>query len=657
SDPDAAEAEAVDRLLASPHYGERMALTWLDAARYADSNGFQQDGNRHQWPWRDWVVRAYQNNLPFDQFTIEQLAGDLLPEPTQDQRIATAFNRNHMLNGEGGAIAEEQRINNVLDRVDTTATTWLALTMACAQCHSHKYDPITHEEYYRFFAFFNNLPESGVVDYRSGQGCAFGSGATVQLAKPWLTLPTSEQEAEKKRLEGEIKEVGERLVALEPEIAPARQAWEAKFTAKELEDRTRFPGSLSTILRMPVEKRNDNQKRDVTEFFLRTGDHGKDEWTKLGKDVQAKRDALRGVNESILQIMVMEENPPDKTRETFTLVRGDYQQPDRKVAPGTPAFLPPMPADTPANRLGLAKWLVDPAHPLTARVAVNRLWQQFFGIGIVKTSEDFGVQGELPVHPELLDWLAVEFVESGWDVKHLVRLIVTSAAYRQDSAFTPEKSERDPENRLLARGARSRLPAMLLRDQALAVSGLLVPTVGGEPVYPRQPEGLWEEFSFGKISYPRREEREHLYRRSLYTFYRRTSAPPNLFDASARQVCTVKPSTTNTPLHALVLLNDETYTAAARAFARRMCKEGGPTPEARLAYAFELATGRKPGEAEQRLLVNGYEKSLNEFRSYTEDAVSYAAIRDGEGYEPVELAACVRMAQVILNLDETLNRP
>lgn len=657
SDPDSAVEAAVDRLLASPHHGERMALAWLDAARYSDSNGFQQDGNRHQWPWRDWVVRAYQNNLPFDQFTIEQLAGDLLPEPTRDQRIATAFNRNHMLNGEGGAIAEEQRINVVLDRVDTTATTWLALTMACAQCHSHKYDPISHDEYFQFFAFFNNLPESGVVDYRSGQGCAFGSGATVQLARPWLTLPTPEQESEKKKLEEEIKAAEAGIAAQEIVIAPTRKQWESKFSAKDLEDRTRFPGSLSTILRTPDDKRNANQKREATEFFLRTADHGIESWTVMGKEITAKREALRALNESIVQIMVMEENPADKTRETFTLTRGDYQQPDRKVAPGTPAFLPAMKEGLPPNRLGLAKWLVDPGHPLTARVAVNRIWQQFFGIGIVKTSEDFGVQGELPVHPGLLDWLAVEFVESGWDVKHLVRLIVTSNTYRQDGAFTPEKSERDPENRLLARGARARLPSMLLRDQALAVSGLLVPAIGGEPVYPRQPEGLWEEFSFGKISYPVRDEPEQLYRRSLYTFFRRTSSPPNFFDTSARQVCTVKPSTTNTPLHSLVLLNDETYVEASRALARRMMGEGGATPAERLAFAFELATARPPGERERQLLANGYEKSLNEFRSFAEEARAYAGLRPGETHDPVELAACTRMAQVILNLDETLNRP
>ena len=657
ADPDAAVAAAVDRLLDSPHYGERMALPWLDAARYSDSNGFQQDGNRHQWPWRDWVVKAYNENMPFDRFTVEQLAGDLLPQPTESQLIATAFNRNHMINGEGGAIAEEQRINNVIDRVDTTATTWLGLTMACAQCHTHKYDPITHEDYFKFFAYFNNLPESGVVDQRSGQGCAFGSGATVHVSRPWLNLPTDEQNAEKARLEGEIKAAEARIAAVTEAIDPVRKTWEAGFTPAELEDRTRFPGSTSVILRLPEDKRNPTQKRDTNEFFLVTAKHGNAEWLELGTSIKAKREALRKLNESIVQIMVMEENPADKTRETFILTRGDYQQKAAKVTPGTPAFLPAMPAYLPANRLGLAKWLTYPKHPLTARVTVNRLWQQFFGVGIVKTSEDFGVQGELPVHPELLDWLAVEFVESGWNVQHLVKLIVKSATYRQDATFTPEKSEHDPVNRLLSRGTRARLPAMVLRDQALAVSGLLIPGVGGVPVYPHQPEGLWEEFSFGKISYPKLTEKEQLYRRSLYTFWRRTSAPPNMFDSSARQVCTVKPSTTNTPLHALTLLNDTTYVEAARALARRMMREAEAAPEAKLSFAFELATGRFPNERERQLLLNGYERSLNEFASFAADAIAYAGATDLEKDSPVELAAYTRMAQVILNLDETLNRP
>ncbi len=654
-DPDKATEEAVTRLLASPHFGERMALPWLDAARYADSNGFQQDGNRHQWPWRDWVIDAYNNNMPFDQFTIEQVAGDLLENPTQDQLIATAFNRNHMLNGEGGAIKEEQRINIVIDRVDTTATTWLGLTMACAQCHTHKYDPITHEEYFQFFAFFNNVDETGGVDKRSGTGCAFGSGATVQLSRPLLSLPTVEQRERQQELGEKIK-MQEAIIQKQlPKVDPKRREWEQSFTLEQLVDRTRFRGNVSSFLRSKEKDRNASQKREVTEFYLHKGDHGNQLWTSLGAEVFKLREDLRKTGEEIVEVMVMGDNAPDKSRETFILDRGDYQAPTEKVSVGTPSFLPPMKESASQNRLGLAQWLVDGENPLTARVVMNRLWAQFFGVGIVKTSEDFGVQGELPKHPELIDWLAVEFVESGWDTKHLIKLIVTSSTYRQSSGFTPEKLERDPENRLVGRGARARLPSMLLRDQALAVSGLLEDEIGGHPVYPHQPEGLWKDFSFGKISYPHQTEASQLYRRSVYSFWRRTSAPPNMFDSSSRQVCTVKPSTTNTPLQALTLLNDTTYVEAARALARRMMQEGGDSIDDRLDYAFQLATGRSPDEREHQLLMNGFERSLNEFRSFENDAAEYAGVEKADTV--VELAALTRMAQVILNLDETLNRP
>ena len=653
-DPDTATSKAVARILSSPHFGERMALGWLDAARYGDSNGYQQDGNRHQWPWRDWVVKAYNENMPFDQFTIEQLAGDLLENPDDEQIIATAFNRNHMLNGEGGAIKEEQRINYVIDRVDTTATTWLGLTMACAQCHTHKYDPIQHDEYYQFFAFFNNVPESGGVDMRSGSGCAFGSGATVQLSRPLLTLPTDEQTAEQNRLKAEVKRLEGEIKKQIAAIDLKRKEWEETFALAELVDRTRFPGNVSSALRTKEADRNARQKQEIADHYLVQFEHHQNEaWKQLGESINKARTDLRKVGESILQIMVMADNPDDKMRETFVLERGDYQQPTEKVSAGTPAFLPAMDPDAPKNRLGLALWLVDPENPLTARVTVNRIWQQFFGIGIVKTVEDFGVQGELPVHPELLDWLAVEFVESGWDVKHLISLMVSSSTYRQDSRITPEKKERDPENRLLARGSRYRLPAMVLRDQALAVSGLMIEDIGGEPVYPHQPEGLWKDFSFGKISYPHQTDPSQLHRRSLYSFWRRTSSPPNLFDSSSRQVCMVKPSITNTPLHALTLLNDITYVEAARALAMRMKEEGGAAPDAQLRFAFELATGRLPDDRETELLINGYERSLNEFASFESEASAYAASAE----DAVELAALTRMAQVILNLDETLNRP
>ncbi|MEM7603054.1 MAG: DUF1553 domain-containing protein, partial [Verrucomicrobiota bacterium] len=535
------------------------------------------------------------------------------------------------------------------------ATTWLGLTMACAQCHTHKYDPITHDEYFQFFAFFNNVPETGGVDKRSGAGCAFGSKSTVQLSRPLLSLPTEEQRKKQQELGKEIKEQEAIMEALLPVVDPKRREWEDGFTLAQLVDRTRFRGNVSSHLRTKEEDRNATQKRDITEFYLHKGDHGNKRWTSLGAEIFSLRTELRETGESIVEVMVMEDNPPEKMRETFVLDRGDYQQPTTKVSAGTPSFLPAMDQSAPRNRLGLAKWLVDGENPLTARVTVNRLWAQFFGIGMVKTAEDFGVQGELPKHPELIDWLAVEFVESGWDVKHLVRLMVTSSAYRQSSEFTPEKQERDPENRLVGRGARSRLPAMLLRDQALAVAGLLKTEIGGHPVYPHQPEGLWKDFSFGKISYPHQEIEGQLHRRSLYTFWRRTSAPPNMFDSSSRQVCTVKASTTNTPLHALTLLNDKAYVEAARALARRMLKEGGANTDDRLDFAFQLATGRSPDDREHQLLMNGFERSLNEFRSFEDDAAEYAGV--GETESVVELAALTRMAQVILNLDETLNRP
>ncbi|MEM7697282.1 MAG: PSD1 and planctomycete cytochrome C domain-containing protein [Verrucomicrobiota bacterium] len=656
-DEDAAVAEAADRLLASPHFGERMALAWLDAARYSDSNGFQQDGSRHQWPWRDWVVNAYNENMTFDQFTIEQIAGDLLENPTNDQLIATAFNRNHMLNGEGGAIKEEQRNNYVFDRVDATATTWLGLTMACAQCHTHKYDPITHHDYFSFFAFFNNLPESGGVDRRYKAVAHNGTGkSSIQISEPLLKLPTDEQTADiarlKKLLAEKQKELGEQLEA----IQVAQHEWESQFTSQDFVDRKRFPDSVSTLFRIAPAERKKNQQITLAEFFMVKKDaHDNPEWLELGRAIAKTRTELTAVENAIIQVMVMRENPPEKTRMTHVFARGDYTQPTDEVPPGVPAFLPQPETEGPQTRLTLARWLVSDEQPLTARVTVNRIWQQFFGTGIVKTSEDFGVQAELPSHPELLDWLAVEFRDSGWDVKHIVRLIVTSQTYRQDSRQRPEVSGDDPENRLLARGARRRLPSMLLRDQALDVAGLLKADQGGLPVYPWQPEGLWEEFSFNKISYHHSEAPDQNFRRSLYTFWRRTTPPPNMFDSSTRQVCTVRSSTTNTPLQALVLMNDRTYLEAARALARRIVAEGGDDVNARLAYAFELATGRKPDGAERNVLARGFDTSFNEFASFASAAEDYVGGTDSEN--PVELAAYTRMAQVILNLDEVLNRP
>ncbi len=628
----------VEDLLASEHYGERMALPWLDAARYADSNGFQQDGDRHQWPWRDWVVRAFNDNMPFDQFTIEQLAGDLLENPSDGQRIATAFNRNHMLNGEGGAIKEEQQVNYVVDRVDTTATTWLGLTMACAQCHDHKFDPVTQREFYGFYAFFNNIPETGGVDRRSRGGCDEGNMRSVQYSRPWLELPTPAQVAVRGESTAEVRRLEKAITAEKDSIDAAVSEWEDAIPVKQKREwRGTLPSRVSLALRTLRKNRRTADTKLIRDYFLREGPHEDDQWRTLARDLQKAEMRKKENEDAIIAVMIMEELPTDKARKTHVLDRGDYQQPGEEVQPGTPAFLPPLDNGAPPNRLSLARWLVSPDHPLTARVTVNRIWQEFFGTGLVKTAEDFGVQGARPSHPELLDWLAVEFIESGWDIKHMVRLILTSSTYLQSSVTTPALQSRDPENLLLARGPRYRLPAMFLRDQALAVSGLLRDKVGGPPVYPHQPEGLWADFSFDKITYPHPEDAAHLHRRSLYTFWRRTVAPPNMFDASARQVCTVKSARTNTPLHALTLLNDATFVEAARALAARMLREGGESPKNRINYGFRLAANRAPDARELEILAESLKRATREHGQSQENAYT-------------------QIAQIIFNLDEVLTK-
>ena len=631
--PDAYE-RLVDRLLASPHYGERMALPWLDAARYADSNGFQQDGDTFQWIWRDWVVRALNANMPFDQFTIEQLAGDLLPEPTVDQRIATAFNRNHLLNGEGGAIPEEQRNVTLFDRVDTTATNWLGLTVACAQCHDHKFDAITQRDYYSLMAAFNNLPETGVVS---------GSSFKVRVAAPLLELATPEHKAQLAALEAELvpAKVDERIAALQ---AP----WEAAIAADP-----NYPDEvLRNTAAQPVKDRLAANVGKLKKYFYTN------ELPKVDPELSRKlnlRDNLK--NDGNPRVMVMADTKP---RDTFVLERGNYEVPREKVSFATPAFLPPMPADAPRNRLGLARWLVSPEQPLTARVIANRHWQTFFGIGLVKTSEDFGVQSEAPVHRELLDWLAAEFRESGWDQKHLHRLIVTSATYRQSSRVTPELLDRDPENRLFARGARFRLPAMTIRDQALAVSGLLVDQLGGKPVYPYQPKDIWDSLAITKerdFTYPQSTGPD-LYRRSLYTFWRRTVAPSNMFDSSSRNTCKVRTATTSTPLHALTTLNDPTYIEAARALAARALR-AAPQADARLVYAFRTVLARAPDSAEKKILAASLAKQLARFTADPAAAQTFLTVGEiprDPSFTPTEHAAYAAVCLAILNLDEALTK-
>lgn len=811
----------VDRLLDSPRYGEHMALPWLAAARYADTNGYQSDATRTMWPWRDWVIRAMNDNLPFDQFTIHQLAGDLLDNPTQDQLIATGFHRNHALNGEGGRNAEESRVEYVIDRADTTGTVWMGLTVGCARCHDHKYDAVSQKEFYQLYAYFNAIDESGGVD-------AGGN------AKPVLALPTDEQKAEIDALRTEItvaeQGISELPAATELEIqlwyeqtlqwlklAEQGKLWthlhqvklecESGATWSQLKDGsvlvTEMPDSgddylvtvklpegihralriealkhsqlvdglfshglkgafavtdlevlldgvpiplveaqtnvggqrgadglldknkytvwslsnprkapevptwlakfasplevdSSSILTVRMLHKSRTGEAPIGRFRLSTTAHPSptiqpklglpndvvaairkpvDQWTAddrhniLGRQLQLAREAplrnqieelqakIRAVESKQLYTMVMRERK--KPRDTFRLVRGLWNNPDKseKLHPEVLACLPSLPADAPRNRLTLALWLTSPDHPLMARVTVNRYWQHFFGIGLVKTSEDFGVQGDPPSHPKLLDWLATEFTRSGWNVKQLHKLIVMSAAYQQASQVTSELIRQDPYNRLLTRGPRFRLSAQALRDQALALSGLLVEKIGGPGVHPYQPANVWYDFSLGKIRY-KQGKGDDLYRRSIYTFWRRSVGPTLFFDSKARQLCTVRPSLTNTPLHALTLLNDVTYVEAARVLAQRVMTEAD-SPVDRIRLAFRIATARRASDEELECLSSAFEALIERFRNDVDGASTLIAIGEyprEKTINTVELAAYTSLMNVILNLDEVVTK-
>ncbi len=637
--------KVVDRLLASPRFGERMAWDWLDAARYADSNGYQGDGERTMWPWRDWVVRAFNDNMPYDQFTLWQLAGDLLPKATKEQVLATGFNRNHMINGEGGRIAEENRVEYVFDQTETVGTIWLGLTLTCSRCHDHKFDPLTRTDYYRLFAFFNQTPVNG----------GGGNGQTP----PVIDFSSPEQEQKRKAAQAAFDALVKQIMPIEAKL---REAGMVKNKDGKYE--TTLPQLIESALRKGPNDRADQNYDEIAK-------HYKDKepaYVKLLGDVRKAKQARDAANVAVAKVMVMQDMP--QPRETFILTRGTYDRKEGKVLPGTPAALTAPGADTPGsprrNRLDLAKWIVAPENPLTARVTVNRLWQTFFGTGLVKTTEDFGVQGERPSHPELLDWLAVEFVSpaspdrkvGGWDLKHLVRLIVTSATYRQSAAITPELRERDPDNRLLARGSRHRLPSWMIRDQALAASGLMTPTLGGPPVKTYQPPGIWEEATFGNKRYVQ-DKGEALYRRSLYVFWRRIVGPTMFFDAANRQNCIVKNVTTNTPLHALATLNDVTYVEAARALAQLALLQGGTTEAERLAFAFRRVTARKPTAEQVKILTGLLDRQRKLFAD--DKAAASKLLKVGESprnekLDVVEHAAMTVVCHTLLNLDEVLNK-
>jgi hypothetical protein len=650
-DPQAYE-KLVDRLLASPHYGERMALPWLDAARYADSNGFQQDGDTWQWIWRDWVVKSLNADMPFDRFSIEQLAGDLLPDATIDQKIASGFNRNHLLNGEGGAIAEEQRCNTLFDRVDTTSTTWLGLTMACAQCHDHKYDPLTRIDYYRLLDAFNRVPESGLPARHS---------ARIRLSPPVLELPTAENtrrlaelEAAKKADEAEAKPILDALY----------ESWKAGlFADGKPADGEQLPRTLPPLLLKPEADRTEDERKQIADELRRFFD-SKVKY-KLIKSLPqvAKYDAAKKAydqykGDQIPRVMVMSDEQP---RETRILDRGDYLSPiGEKLSFLPPASLPPLPEAVPRNRLGLATWLFLPEQPLTARVQVNRMWQQFFGTGIVKTTEDMGVQSEYPRHMDLLDWLAVEFRERGWSQKHMHRLLVTSATYRQSSRVTADHLAKDPENRLHARAARFRMPALVLRDVALAASGLIDLRIGGQPVYPYQPDQIWEALAITKerdFTYPASHGRD-LYRRSLYTFWRRTVSPANMFDTANRQTCTVRASQTSTPLHALTTLNDPTWVEAARVLAEQSLQSTGDL-DGRLTHAFRRILGRKPSAYDLEAIRRMHARQLAIYGTDLDAARQLLAVGESprdKTLDPAGHAALTTTCLAIFNLDEALTR-
>ena len=633
-DSEDAYEKVVDRLLASTSYGERWAWEWLDAARYADTNGFQGDPTRTMWPWRDWVVESLNANMPYDQFSVEQLAGDLLPDATTDQILATAFNRNHMYNGEGGRIPEETRVENVFDRVETVGTIWMGLTYNCSRCHDHKFDPLTQKEYFQMFDYFNQTSEEG--------GQAHGR------IKPLLDLSPDDYQEQYDAKEKSLQRVAAEVFQFEKSFFPRPEGQPASESPKA----TGIIGeNVDALKQYPSDRSMYYLRRLLDTFEGSDPDYA----AEIRKLMRAKANFNMQASKNLM-VMVMDER--EEPRETFILTRGAYDKPEEEVVVrNTPAFLPALPEASSNDRLALAQWLLDEENPLTARVTVNRIWQSFFGTGLVKTTEDFGVQGEKPSHPRLLDWLAVEFVDSNWDVKAMHRRIVMSATYRQSSKVSPKLLESDPDNRLLARGTRYRLPSWMLRDQALAASGLLVDETGGPPVRPYQPDGIWKEATFGKIAYEQ-DQGDALYRRTLYTFWRRIVGPTMLFDNSARQTCSVRSSITNTPMHALVTLNDVTYAEAARAMAERVMS-AEQSDEGRINLAFRLATARYPKEAERDILLERLAILRTQYEADQEAAEKLLTVGDSErnlNLDLVDHAAYTGISSLILNLDETLTR-
>jgi hypothetical protein len=649
----------IDRMLASSHYGEKMAQIWLDLARFGDTSGYNQDSTRQMWLWRDAVIDAFNRNQPFDQFTIEQLAGDLLPNATPAHKIASGFNRNARFNEEDGADPEEFYCRADADRTNTLGQVWLGLTLGCCECHDHKYDPISQKEYYQLAAFFTGIkePPSGFLHDKP--------------LPPLLRLATPEQEAALKKeraliaeIEGVIASELKRINYIDPLVddpvragkEPERYrqsqlAWELAVEG----DRT-LPVEVREALAIDFRKRNDAHKKVLRGYFMRKIYAGtRDVFGEWEDDLAQAEARIRKIEAQIPQTMVSEEMP--EPRPAFVLKRGDFQQKGEKVTRTVPAVLPAMPPAAPKDRLGLARWLVGPDHPLTARVAVNRLWAQMFGTGLVRTLGDFGSQGDPPSHPELLDWLAVEFQRSGWDVKHMLKMIALSNTYRQSSEYRCEKAE--PDNRLLHRAPRFRLSAEEVRDSALAISGLLSDKVGGPPIMPYQPAGFYKG-KFEMWTWHTSSGAEQ-YRRGLYAFWRRSALHPMfaIFDAPTREECTVYRPRTNTPLQALVTLNDPTFVEAARVFAQRILIEGPTDLDGRLTFAFRTTVARRPESAEVAVLRRRYQEQLGRYQADHDAALKLVSAGQAPrlaNLDVAEHAAWSTVASMLLNLDEAIMR-
>ena len=667
---DGAYERMVDRYLARPQYGEEMARHWLDLARYADTHGLHLDNERGTWPYRDWVVRSFNANLPFDKFTLEQLAGDLLPKPTRDQLVATGFNRCNVTTGEGGSIDAEWYFRNAVDRAAVASETWLGLTAGCAQCHDHKFDPVSQKEFYSLYAFFYSAAGSPL------DGNVLHHEPSVKLATPEQAKKLAEFDQRLKSLDSAIATATSRYSdpALMISVlggAASRDAhdptlsFQAWVNERGGDGKAKLPNEIKAIfatLTKPGQQPNPDQSRQLMNYFLRsvcpTTDAVLDPLFKSKDAVVAERTKL---DQSIPASMIFRDSPTP--RQAHVMLRGQYDKPGDKVEPGTPAAFPALKATGRPTRLQLARWIVRADNPLTARVYVNRLWQQFFGTGLVKSSNDFGLQGDSPSHPELLDWLASDFRDNGWDIRATVRRLVTSAAFRRSSKVSPDLLKLDPENRLYARGPRFRLDAEQVRDNALALSGLLNPTIGGKGVKPYQPENIWEPVAFtgSNTQHYARDTGTALYRRTLYTFYKRTAPPPYLvnFDTPNREQPCTRRDRSNTPLQALQLLNDTQHVEAARVFAERIILEGGATEGDRIAYAFKLVLARKPNEQELSILKEELAVHLARYTKAPAEAKKLLTIGETKAIpdlKPEEVAAYTLVASTLLNLDETLTR-